>query len=153
MKYPVSVLAEPGLGKYRPGLAGAARAALSHQQAEPGSLTVLLAGITRMQQLNAEFAGVDRATDVLSFPADDQGLDVGGRYYGDIAVCVPVAQAQAARKRHDLAGEGQLLVVHGVLHLLGYDHDTPARKRQMWRAQKEILTALRSGTDPRHAST
>ena len=153
MKHTVAVYAEPGLGGYRRGLAPAARATLQHQRAETGSLTVLLTGAERMQTLNRTFLGADRPTDVLSFPAGEAAADTAGRYFGDLAICVPVAVRQAASRRRDPAGEIQLLVVHGVLHLLGLDHDTPARKRKMWRAQEEILRGLRKGKPGRDDAT
>jgi probable rRNA maturation factor len=152
MRHSVAVYAEPGLGVYRRGLARAARTALQHQLAEAGSLTVLLAGTTHMQQLNCTFLGADRPTDVLSFPAGEGALDATGRYFGDLALCVPVALKQAARYRRDPAEELRLLVVHGVLHLLDLDHDTPARRRQMWRVQNEILSDLREGNLAHHAA-
>jgi probable rRNA maturation factor len=145
MKHSVAVYAEPGLGGYRRGLAPAARAALEHQRAEAGSLTVLLTGAEHMRRLHQAFLGTDRPTDVLSFPAGEASADGGGRYFGDLAVCVPIALSQASRRQRDPADEIQLLVVHGVLHLLGLDHTTPSRKREMWRAQDAILRRVRVG--------
>lgn len=153
MRHSVAVYAEPGLGAYRRGLARAARAALQHQLAGAGSLTVLLTGIAHMQQLNRTFLDADRPTDVLSFPAGEGAADATGRYFGDLALCVPVALTQAARYRRDPAEELRLLVVHGVLHLLGLDHDTPARRGEMWRVQTEILRDLKEEKLARHAAS
>lgn len=150
MRHPVAVYAETGLGAYRRGLTHAARAALDYQKAEAGSLTVLLTGTAHMQQLNRTFLGSDRPTDVLSFPAGEDAADAAGRYFGDLAVCIPVALAQAERNHRDPAEEIQLLVVHGTLHLLGLDHDTAARKRHMWRTQNEIVRTLKKGKFARH---
>lgn len=61
---------------------------------------------------------------------------------GDLIIAYPYAARQAARYGHSLAAELQLLVVHGCLHLLGYDHDTPERQAEMWRVQGEILASL-----------
>ena len=146
----MAVYAEPGLGFFRRGLARAARAALQQQAADAGSLTVLLAGTDHMQHLNRTFLGTDRPTDVLAFPGGAGAADAAGRYFGDLAVCVPVALTQAARNRRDPADELQLLVVHGVLHLLGLDHDTPAGRRKMWRIQNGILSDLRKGNPARN---
>ena len=153
MKHSVAVYAEPDLGAYRRGLARAARAALQHQRAGAGSLTVLLTGIAHMQQLNRTFLGADRPTDVLAFPAGEGAADAPGRYFGDLALCVPVALKQAARYRRDPAEELRLLVVHGVLHLLGLDHDTPTRRRQMWSVQTEISRDLKKAKLARHAAS
>jgi probable rRNA maturation factor len=81
---------------------------------------------------------------VLSFPAGETlpGMDKFSDYLGDVALSVPYATRQAAAKGHDPAAEMQLLVVHGLLHLLGYDHDTAAAQEQMWRVQADILEQL-----------
>lgn len=123
----------------------AAEAALKAQEVSPpAGLTVLLAGDDYLRELNAQFRQEDRATDVLSFPAGDMPADVPELqgYLGDIAVSVPYAQKQADEKGHSLADEVQLLVVHGVLHLLGYDHLEPGEKSEMWSAQATVLEAL-----------
>lgn len=107
----------------------------------PAALTILLTGAEHIQQLNRDFLGEDKPTDVLSFPAGDAmpGME---SYLGDMAIAVPVAAAQASAAGHDLLHEMGLLVVHGVLHLLGYDHATPQEQEEMWRVQDEILGAL-----------
>jgi probable rRNA maturation factor len=123
-------------------LASAATAALAyHDEGTPAALTILLGGSEQIRGLNRAFVGEDKATDVLSFPAGDAmpGMD---SYLGDIAIAVPVAADQAAAAGHELLDELALLTVHGVLHLLGYDHATPAEQQQMWQAQDAILAAL-----------
>ena len=89
-----------------------------------------------LQELNREYLGMDAPTDVLSFPASETDPETGARYLGDILISIPRAEEQAQSAGHPLEAEVQLLVVHGVLHLLGYDH-AEARKRkvqQMWKA-------------------
>ena len=81
-------------------------------------VSVLLCGDTRMRRLNREFRKIDRSTDVLSFPAGDPA------FLGDVAVDVPYAARQARRRGHSLDREVKLLLAHGVLHLLGHDHET-----------------------------
>ena len=71
-----------------------------------------------MRRLNREFREIDRPTDVLSFPTGEPG------FLGDIAVDAPYAARQAARRRHSLDREVKLLLTHGILHLLGHDHET-----------------------------
>ena len=119
-------------------------ATLAHeQQTPPLELSILLTGDADIQQMNRNFRGVDKPTDVLSFPAGDAlpGMEADP-YLGDIAISVPYAARQAAQAGHDLAGELQLLTIHGVLHLLGYDHDEAAEKEAMWGAQTAVLTQL-----------
>lgn len=123
-------------------LTAAVRAALGQRSAPPGAVTVRVVGDAAIRRLNRDFLGHDYATDVLSFPAEEVTDDV--RYYGDLVISIARAKAQAKAGGHALADELRLLAVHGVLHLLGLDHDTPARQRRMWRAQAEILAGLGS---------
>lgn len=123
-------------------LRAAALAALAHQGAPPGALTIRLTGDTELKRLNRDFLGHDYATDVLSFPSE--AIEAGLRYFGDLALSLPRAAAQAKAGGHSLKAELQLLVVHGVLHLLGHDHATRRQQARMWAAQAEILTNLGS---------
>ena len=91
-----------------------------------------------MAGLNREWMGHDGPTDVLAWPLDGAAPDAvaGGLpgvplLLGDVAVCPAVAGRQAATAGHDLADELALLVVHGVLHVLGHDHDGPAAEAAM----------------------
>jgi probable rRNA maturation factor len=119
----------------------AAQAALMHQSAD-GDLTVVLSDDARLQKLNRDYLGVDAPTDVLSFPASETDPETGARYLGDIIISIPRAEAQAKSAGHPLEPEVQLLVVHGVLHLLGYDHAEVEEKTKMWKAQAEVLERL-----------
>jgi len=122
-------------------LRAAAQAALAHQAApRPGVLTIRLTDDAELRELNRTYLGHDYATDVLSFPADES--EAGARYFGDLALSLPRAEAQAQAGGHPLEAELQLLVVHGVLHLLGHDHAAAGAKRKMWAAQAAILQAL-----------
>ena len=89
--------------------------------------------------------GVDGPTDVLSFPSDEIDPETGNRYLGDILISVQRAAAQAQIPGHPVESEVQLLIVHGVLHLMGHDHAEPEEKARMWKAQTEILTQLGLG--------
>ena len=119
----------------------AAEAALAHE-GRSGELTVVLAGDAQLQALNRQYLGVDAPTDVLAFPAVQPDPESTGRYLGDILVSVQQAQAQARRGRHPLEAEVQLLVIHGVLHLLGHDHAEGGARSRMWAAQSEVLRSL-----------
>ena len=86
-------------------------------------VTILLCGDARMRALNARFRGKHRTTDVLSFPADEPRGPDGRRPLGDIVISVPQASRQAGAAGRSLPGELRLLLLHGYLHLLGYDHE------------------------------
>ena len=85
-------------------------------------MTLRLATQAEVRRLNRLFLGTDRSTDVLSFPSPGE-LEPGDRYLGDVAVCVPQARRQARRAGWTMDEELSLLVTHGFLHLLGYDHE------------------------------
>jgi probable rRNA maturation factor len=124
----------------------AANAALAHEsESLESELSIVLTDDARLQQLNRDYLGIDAPTDVLSFPASETDPETGARYIGDILISMPRAQAQAETAGHPLESEVQLLVVHGVLHLLGHDHAQPEEKARMWTAQAEILETLGLG--------
>ena len=124
----------------------AAQATLKHQKESPDmDLSIVLADDARLHELNRDYLGVDAPTDVLSFPASETDPETGSRYIGDIIISVPYAAKGAAKAGHPLESELQLLVVHGVLHLLGHDHAKPREKARMWKAQAEILETLGLG--------
>ena len=124
----------------------AARAALEHEgETLDSELTIVLTNDARLQELNRDYLGIDAPTDVLSFPASELDPETGARYVGDIIISVARAESQATAARHPLESEVQLLVVHGVLHLLGHDHAEAAEKARMWKAQAEVLERLGLG--------
>jgi probable rRNA maturation factor len=129
----------------------AARTTLMHQKRPPDAdLSIVLTDDKRLHQLNREYLGIDAPTDVLSFPASESDgsetdPETGSPYLGDILLSIPRAKAQAKTAGHALESEVQLLVVHGVLHLLGHDHAEAKGKRKMWKAQGEILKSLGLG--------
>ena len=123
----------------------AARAALEHQASRESldsELTIVLTNDARLKELNRDYLGIDAPTDVLSFPASETDPETGARYIGDILISLTRAQSQATAAGHPLESEVQLLVVHGVLHLLGHDHAEAQEKARMWQAQTEILAQL-----------
>jgi probable rRNA maturation factor len=88
---------------------------------ECDSVGVRFAGDRTMQRLNRDFRGKDKTTDVLSFSG---GESPEGRHLGDIVVSIPTAERQAAARGAALLDEVKLLLLHGVLHCLGYDHES-----------------------------
>ena len=98
---------------------------------------VIIVGESDMQDLNREHREQDSATDVLSFPIDeDESLPGVPRMLGDVAICLPILLAQATEREVSPAAELTDLLIHGVLHLLGYDHETDAG--EMLARQDEI---------------
>ena len=87
----------------------------------PGRVTVKLASVEESRWLNKRFLKKNYATDVLSFHCGEELVD--GFYLGDIMICYPIAHDQAANRRHSIDKELLTLVVHGMLHLLGWDHE------------------------------
>ncbi len=109
-----------------------------------GELSLLYCSVAEMKRINSEFRQIEKETDVLSFPATDDPSELKRKpqpFLGDIAVCLKVCAQQAPANNRGFLDEVALLLVHGLLHLLGYDHDTPAREKKMW-AETDRLLAL-----------
>ncbi len=134
---------EQSLPVDEPRLAALARHLLALERVdESAELSVLFVGADHIRRLNARFAGDDYATDVLSFPMleDDEDALV----LGDVVICPEIAIKNAERLGHDLAAELDTLLVHGTLHLLGYDHQGTEDKEKMDRRLSEILGSFGS---------
>jgi len=108
-----------------------------------GQVTVLLTTDAAIRKLNREFRGKNTATDVLSFPASGVGAE---GMAGDLAISVTTAMGQAAEQGHSLAVEIKVLLLHGLLHLAGYDHEVDdgkmARRERMVRARLGLPQGL-----------
>lgn len=106
-------------------VAATVEAVLAAERVGECEVGVVLLDEHEMRELNREHRGKDEPTDVLSFPIDeDDELDGVTRLLGDVVICVPVAERQAAEQGVEPGDELVDLLVHGVLHLLGYDHET-----------------------------
>ena len=124
----------------------AAHTALEHEgETLDSELTIVLTNDARLQELNRDYLGIDAPTDVLSFPASELDPETGAHYIGDILISIARAESQATAAGHSLESEVQLLVVHGVLHLLGHYHAEATEKGRMWKAQAEVLERLGLG--------
>ena len=101
-----------------------------------GEFSVLLTGDDRLRTLNQQYRGIDKATDVLSFPALPEAAPSGG----DLAISLDVASKQAAYYGHTLQMELKILILHGLLHLAGYDHerDLGQMRRREARLRKQF---------------
>ncbi len=111
---------------------------------QPVDLSVVVTSDEQIQDLNRQYLGIDAPTDVLSFPSAEMDPDTGERYLGDIVISYPRALEQANNGGHTVIAEFQLLVVHGILHLIGFDHGEPDEKKRMWGEQAIILEKLGS---------
>jgi probable rRNA maturation factor len=107
-----------------------------------GQVTVLLTTDAAIKGLNRRFRGKNMATDVLSFPAEGLGARLGReRVAGDLAISVTTAMRQSREQRHPLWTEIKVLILHGLLHLAGYDHETD--KGRMARRERALRAELR----------
>lgn len=111
-----------------------------------GEVSVLLTTDKKIRELNSHFRGKNKATDVLSFPAERSPGSGPERLAGDLAIGVPVARRQAAEQGHALGVEIKVLMLHGLLHLAGYDHETDngqmARRERLLRARLGLPQGL-----------
>ena len=124
----------------------AVRATLQHVE-RPGEVTVVITDDEGILELNRDFMDQDEPTDVLSFPAQEDGgpfIAAPGSdlYLGDVVISYTRAVDQAFEQEYPVERELDLLVVHGVLHLLGYDHAEREERDEMWACQDEILAGL-----------
>ena len=99
-----------------------------------GEFSVLLTGDERLRELNLQFRGMDKATDVLSFPPLPEAAN--GGHGGDLAISLETAAVQAKEHGHPLQMEVKVLILHGLLHLAGYDHE---RDRGQMRRRETLL--------------
>jgi probable rRNA maturation factor len=111
--------AEAGSRRLRPWLQELLRAVAP----EAASFTVRFCGDREMRRTNRQYRGFDKTTDVLSFPGDGEDPESAG-HLGDVLISVPMARRQAAEAGHSAEREIRILILHGVLHCLGYDHET-----------------------------
>jgi len=112
-------------------------------------VSVLFTDDDFIAELNSQYRGEEGPTDVLSFPMMDPDSEVDATFVegipemlGDIVISLDTAKRQAGEKDQALRKELELLLVHGMLHLLGYDHDEPEKEMVMWQKQEEILKTL-----------
>ena len=124
---------------------------LRAQKVKQAEISLTFVGAQRIRKLNREYLGRDRTTDVISFdlsggrPVSESGRSAGCPLVGDIYVCVPRAKKQASD--YGISAEEELfrLAVHGVLHLMGYDHEKDTESRRMNRLQEQLVSEYRPG--------
>ena len=106
------------------------------------SIGIVIGDDTLLRKLNHKYRNVNSATDVLSFPSNEHDPDTNSIYLGDVIISLPRAEYQAIKGGHPMEDELQLLVIHGILHLLGYDHLGRIDKAKMQVAQDRVLAHL-----------
>lgn len=113
-------------------------------QGEAVELSIVITDDAEVRALNHAYRGIDQTTDILSFPAADVPAEIADEaaYLGDLIIAYPYATIQAEREGHPLQDSLCLLVVHGTLHLLGYDHGDHDSRTTMWAAQEKALMQL-----------
>lgn len=125
------------------GLILAAETVLEHQKmASNVALSLVICENNTIQELNRLYRDVDSPTDVLSFPLHEQDPDTGDLYLGDVIISIERAITNLQEHHTTIDKEMYLLTVHGILHLLGYDHTDEDEKKKMWEAQTGILMQL-----------
>jgi probable rRNA maturation factor len=151
----IEVLNESGAEVDEQALLNVARHALDALGVS-GELSLMLVDEERMTELHVRWMDLEGPTDVMSFPMDE--LDLRGarragvslrsseeNLLGDIVLCPSVAARQASDAGHDVADELALLTTHGVLHLLGYDHEEPDEHTEMFGLQAELMASWKAG--------
>lgn len=143
----VEVANESGLDVSEDELISVARFVIDKMNVHPDAeLSMVLLDSTSMADLHMRWMDLPGPTDVMSFPMDE--LEPGGRpdtpepgpaMLGDIVLCPEFAAEQAAAAGHSLGHELALLTIHGVLHLLGYDHAEPDEEKEMFALQRQLL--------------
>jgi probable rRNA maturation factor len=125
----------------------AAYTTLNSLALDDSELTVVVTGDEEIQEMNRNYLNVDKPTDVLSFPFDEEDLpeefdDAEAEYLGDVVIAYPYTVANAQRDGYSVEDSLCLMVVHGILHLIGYEHDDPEDRQEMWEVQAKILKSL-----------
>ena len=117
---------------------------LQNLRCPQAELSILLVSDRKMRGLNRQWRGIDRPTDVLSFPLQEGEVSLPfGQALGDIVISLETAQRQAVELGHTLEDEVQRLLIHGLLHLLGYDHTDPEPRRRMRHCERRLELFLK----------
>jgi probable rRNA maturation factor len=151
----IEIANESGVAVDETSIVSVARFALSAMRIDPlAELSVLLVDTEAMAELHEQWMKLPGPTDVMAFPMDElagarrpDAPDPGPVLLGDVVLCPPFAREQARKAGHGLIEELHLLTVHGVLHLLGYDHAEPDEEREMFALQNRILADYRTARD------
>ena len=152
----IEVSNESGMDISETELVSVARFAIARMDVHPAAeLSMVLVDSATMADLHMRWMDLPGPTDVMSFPMDElldesrrpDAPDLGPALLGDIVLCPEFAKGNARKAGHQLADELHLLTVHGVLHLLGYDHGEPEEEREMFSLQSRLLATWRSSRE------
>ena len=114
--------------------------ALKKEKLDDVEFNIIFVDSNKIHEINREYRGIDRVTDVISFALEDnEEIKLEHRILGDIYICVERAHEQAIEYGHSFLREIAFLMIHGLLHLLGYDHMEPEDEKVMFGKQEEIL--------------
>jgi probable rRNA maturation factor len=149
----IEIANESGMPVEETSIVSAARFALDRMQVSPlVELSVVLVTLDVMSDLHQRWMDLPGPTDVMAFPMDEldsarrpDAGDSSPALLGDIVLCPAFAKDQARTAGHSLIEELHLLTVHGVLHLLGYDHAEPDEEREMFDLQRNLLLTFLAG--------
>lgn len=114
---------------------------LKHEDVKNACFSIIFVDSNEIQKINKEYRGMDKVTDVISFALEDtkDAIDNDIRVLGDIYICIPRMLEQAEDYGHSIKRELSFLTVHGLLHLLGYDHMNKEEEKVMFALQELIL--------------
>ena len=149
----IEVANESGVAVDESALASVARHVLAAMRVNPAAeLSVMVVTTEVMTELHERWMDEPGPTDVMAFPMDElvdesrrpDAPEIGPALLGDVVLCPAFAAAQARKAGHGLGDELALLTVHGVLHLLGYDHGEPEQEREMFGLQNTLLAEWQS---------
>lgn len=117
---------------------------LEHENVDNGVVNIIIVDNEKIRTINLEYRNIDRETDVISFALedDDTFIKLPIRILGDIYISIDKARTQAIEYGHSLKRELAFLTVHGILHLLGYDHMIKSDEEVMFQKQEQILNDL-----------
>ena len=131
---------DENLDEYTDTLNGVLEYALKYEKVENAEFNIIFVSSEKIHEINKEYRSVDRVTDVISFALEDNmDIKLDHRLLGDIYICLERAHEQAIEYGHSFLREICFLSVHGLLHLLGYDHMEPEDEKIMFGKQDDIL--------------
>lgn len=110
-------------------------------------LSIFIVGDNEIKLLNNKYRSIDSSTDVLSFPSNEINPESEIRYYGDVVISYQAAERQFAEYHDSIIEEIILLVIHGILHLLNFDHENPMERNIMFEKQNYLFNKIKSNFD------